>query len=204
LRATRDDPWPRRLALLGLTGAAMGLGLGTKLSLAIPVAALAVVIVLSIARANLRQALAAATVVGGVAVLLGGWWYLRDFVVFGNPVWPFTIGPFEGVGRVDELIVQTPPELAGMGRLAQIATSWLADLGATSYNFDSQVGGFGVLWLPVVVVAVAGTVRLATERRYVVLLGVIAPVVLTLLVMPMPWWARLTTFARRQLEPWHR
>ena len=195
LRATRDGPWPRRLALLGLMGAAMGLGLGTKLSLAIPVAAIGAVVVLGIARVDRRGAFQAAALIGGLALLLGGWWYVRDLVVFGNPVWPFTFGPFQGVGRMDDLIVQTPPELIGLGRLAQIATSWIGDFGATSYIFAPRVGGFGVLWLPVVAVAVVGAFRLVRERRWTVLFGIVAPVVVTLLLMPMPWWARLTTFA---------
>jgi len=195
LRANREAPLPRRLVLLGLMGAAMGLGLGTKLSLAIPVAAFGAVVVLSIARSDVRRGIAAAVVAGSAAALLGSWWYLHDLAAFGNPVWPFTIGPFLGVGKMDDLIVQTPPQLAGLGRLAQIARAWLGDLTTTRYAFDTRIGGFGVLWLPAVAVAAVGTVRLVLERRYLVVLGIVAPTVVTLLVMPMPWWARLTTFA---------
>lgn len=205
LRAVRAGGRSRQLALLGLTGIAMGLGVGTKASLIIPLAVFAIVVIVAVIRQSMssegraafdvRWALAVVVALGGLTILFGGWWYVRDLVVFGDPLWPFTIGPFQGIARMEDLIVQTPHPLVGHGRLAQIALAWVGDLSATRYAYDTRIGGFGVLWLPAVAVAVVGTVRFAIRRRWVVLAGLIAPVTATLLIMPMPWWARLTLFA---------
>ena len=128
------------------------------------------------------------------AVLLGGYWYAKNFIVFGNPMWPFTIGPFRGVGTFSQLIVQTPTALQGLDPLRQIAASWLGDFGATQYSFDTRIGGFGLVWLLVVALAAAGIVLLVRSRRIGPILGVFLPAVVTLLVMPMGWWPRLTLF----------
>lgn len=128
------------------------------------------------------------------AVLLGGYWYAKNLVVFGNPMWPFTIGPLRGVGTFSELIVQTPAALQGLDPLRQILASWLGDFGATQYSYDTRIGGFGLVWPLVIALAVAGAVLLARSRRISPVLGVFVPAAVTLLMMPMGWWPRLTLF----------
>jgi hypothetical protein len=75
-------PQPRHAAWVGLV---IGLLLLTKLHLALPLlgagAALAAVAAM---RGHARQALGAAAVGAGVAAGVGGWWYARSWVLFGN------------------------------------------------------------------------------------------------------------------------
>ena len=144
---------------------------------------------------RVRTAVVAGITLAVPMLLLGGYWYAKNVVVFGNPMWPFTVGPFVGYGRIEDLIVQNPPGLAGMDRVRQIATSWLGDLQLARYGYDTRIGGFGLAWLLIIGLAAAGLATRLAGRWIVPILGIVLPSVLTLLVMPMPWWPRLTTFA---------
>jgi hypothetical protein len=82
----------RRVVLLTPALIAFGLGVGTKTT----VAPLAVVVLVAVGwhvRASLRRY--ALPLAGGVAVSLavGIPWYLRNWIVHGWPLWPFSAGP---------------------------------------------------------------------------------------------------------------
>ncbi|HJZ84068.1 MAG TPA: glycosyltransferase family 39 protein [Polyangia bacterium] len=79
---------------------ALGLCVGTKfvaLPLSAALAALAVAVALH-HRARWRQ-VRPATVLGAAALALasGGFWYVRNWIVTGNPLYPLAIGPFCGL-----------------------------------------------------------------------------------------------------------
>lgn len=189
----------RRVFLSLATGLAVGLGAGVKGSLLVPLgilsAALLVSLILLQRQSHWRPTLRAAIAFVVPVASLAGFWYLKNLLAFGNPLFPFTMGPFAGLGTVDELIVQTPEALRGMSRWAQMATSWLADSGLGAYAYDTRVGGFGLAWPVVLVLAAIGLFWLSRRRRPLALLVVVLPVAGTLAVMPMPWWPRLTLFA---------
>jgi hypothetical protein len=181
-----------------LAGVAIGLAVGTKASMAIPMATIAAALVLASTRAagtwpdRARAAARTAVLVAVPALALGGYWYLKNLLVFGDPFWPFTLGPFHGIGDFG-LITQTPAGLAGDPEPVAILRSWFADFGARSYLYDTQIGGFGLVWALLLVLAVVGIAR--TERAvrgYIAALG--AAMLVTLLTMPMGWWPRLTLF----------
>lgn len=204
LAAFSVPPGRRRSALLVMTGVAVGLAAGTKTSTLLPLGAfgLALVVAAFAARGDPRTpgqgrllaAVRTAVLVGIPAAVLGGYWYVKDFLVFGNPVWPFTIGPFNGVGPIGSLIVQTPPQLAGMSPWRQVAASWLGDFRAASYTYDTRIGGYGLAWPVVVALGVVGVALLARSRRFLPIGAIVLPAATTLAVMPMPWWPRLTLF----------
>jgi Dolichyl-phosphate-mannose-protein mannosyltransferase len=188
----------RRSALLVLTGVGVGLAVGVKTSNILPALALVVVVALDAARRRRPRSRIGwfrdAASIWVPTVLLGGYWYVKDLVVFGNPVWPFTIGPFKGVGTFAQLIVQTPASLVGESPIRQILASWFGDLSTRSYPFDTRIGGFGLAWPVIAILAIGGGLLLARSRRIAPLLAVYVPAVVTLAVMPMGWWPRLTLF----------
>lgn len=198
LAALGADDGPRRRALLVLTGAAIGLGAGTKASMVLPLAILGLGLLVAEGRRRgaraLRGAADAALLVGLPAVLLGGYWYAKNILVFGNPLWPFTIGPLPGIGTFDDLIGVTPPQFVGLGPLEQILRSWFADRALDRYSYGGRLGGFGLEWPLVLVLAVAGVAFLVRGRRFAGLLLLVMPAAITLVVMPMAWWARYTLF----------
>jgi hypothetical protein len=114
-------------------------------------------------------------------------------VAFGNPLYPFAIGPLPGATTLTAFSL-SPPELQGQGRLHQLLTSWTADWHLTRYAYNIRPGGLGRAWPLVLAVAVVGGILVLRRRRWAAVGLVIAPAVVTLLVMPMPWYARLTLF----------
>src|SRR5262249_32987182 len=190
-------------APLVLTGIAIGLAIGTKASLLVPTATIWLAIVIGRLvrlprgpvgregplRFDLRAAARAGVLSAIPAVAFGGFWYLKNIVVFGNPVWPFRLGPLPRVADLST-ITQTPRGLVGLPEIVAILRSWIAEVGVTSYPYDPRVGGMGLAWSVLLVLAAIGLFRADRPLRpYVwVLLG---SMVLTLVTMPMGWWPRL-------------
>ncbi|HKG56158.1 MAG TPA: glycosyltransferase family 39 protein [Candidatus Limnocylindrales bacterium] len=185
----------RRSTLYVLAGLAAGLGIGTKGTLLVPLGAVVFVLLVDAVR---RSSVSRATLRDGALVVVplvafGGYWYIKNTIVFGNPVWPFTIGPLPGIGTFNDLIVQTPRQLAPLPAPLRILYSWFADLALSSYQFDTRIGGFGIQWPIILVLAVVGVIVAA--RRYLwPTLAIVVPAAVTLLTMPMSWWPRLTLF----------
>jgi hypothetical protein len=179
----------RRRTLLAVAGIATGLGVGTKASLIVPLAIFGLVVIGAAAlRAGSRpmqvRAAALDTVWFGLpAAVLGGYWYIKNLVVFGDPLWPYDLGPFRGIGSITS-VFRTPPELQGFGIAPWILRTWTGDLWAHSYAFDARTAGYGVIWLPILGLAIAGAVLLARRGQWVPIVGLAIPSLLTLLLIP--------------------
>lgn len=190
-----DAEGSRRRALLVLTGLAFGLAAGTKLTMLVPLGVLG----LAILAVGLRRGSGLVTTVSilAPAALVGGYWYVRNLVTFGNPVWPFRVGPLPGLGTIEQLIVQVPKKLEGLGPLESLVASWTADPSIRAYSYDTRVGGLGVIWVPLLALGLVGVGILVRDRRRGscgLLALVLAPALVTLAIMPMNWWPRLTLF----------
>lgn len=200
LRVVRGERDPAAALLLGIAG---GLALGTKGTNAMligPVLAAAFLVVArDLVAGRGRPAIAARRIVSSLALLvvpilvLGASWYLKNALVYGNPLYPFAVGPFDGPSSLTAFTF-TPAALDGQPKIEQIVRSWITDWSRTWYAFNVRPGGFGRAWPLILVVAIAGGVLLLRRRRWAAVALVVAPAVLTLLTMPMPWYARLTLF----------
>jgi hypothetical protein len=83
----------RRPVLIAPALVAAGLAAGTKTT-ALPLALVALAIALYVSRQHLR-ALARPLLLGALAGLaVGGYWYLRNLVDHGSPLWPFLTAPW--------------------------------------------------------------------------------------------------------------
>jgi len=199
LRAVRGERDRSAALLLGIAG---GLALGTKgtnVLLVAPILAVAGLVLvrdLVVRRAGTHTP---AVVMGRLALLalpillLGASWYAKNLVVFGNPLYPFAVGPFHGPTSFTEFAF-VPPQLEGRSWIGQVAASWIADWDQNRYMYNVRPGGLGRAW-PVVLVLAVGELLVLVRRRQVAALGlVVLPATVTLLTMPMPWYARLTLF----------
>ncbi|WP_331765931.1 phospholipid carrier-dependent glycosyltransferase [Embleya sp. NBC_00896] len=212
-----EDLAPHLRRWFVLIGVALGLGIGVKSSNLLTAAMVGVLTMVQTWRTVRRTRAASMPPTGLVSRLrrdcagtarlalpnlalmsvpvlsLGAYWYIRTWVAYGNPFYPFTMFGFPGKGSVHDLIITTTmaPEVMGKGKLAATWHSWLLDRERLAYTHDQQPGGFGMQWiyvlLPVVVVAIG---LFVLKRRFDLLWGLVLPVAIWGAASPAPWWAR--------------
>ncbi len=193
----RNPARSRRLLLLA--GLAGGLCLGSKSQTPIWIASIAIVLAVNLALVVRRgwltpwRALSALGTFVLVTVALGGYWYIRDSVVHGNPVYPDLVSVAGRTVFKGYPMLQASPSTFPIS----IVKSWAHDLvpfahSEAFYRYDQRAGGLGPVWvyvmLPILVFAAIGLVR----HRDRILLCVLAMVTLAWLASPYPWWSRFT------------
>jgi hypothetical protein len=131
---------------------------------------------------------------GTAALAIGGYWYLRTWIKYGNPLYPFTVAGLPGLGSVDDVIIayNTPEQLAGRNVLQQIALSWGSDFEPShTVLYDQRLGGLGMQWVFILVpLGILATLvwwrggrRGPTGFLVLIIIGV-------MITSPAPWWAR--------------
>jgi hypothetical protein len=155
-------------------------------------------------RRRAGRLLAALALTGAVAGSVGGFWYARNWVVQGSPIYPVGVRIagreiFPGLTVEDAIGVSynTPPVMRTMSPIGRIALAWTQhfhEWPEIVFGYDSREGGLGYLWLlgglPAVVAAALSRRRESRE----VLLPLIAVGALAFLGTPMSWWARYTVW----------
>lgn len=197
--AMTDDP--RRLLVAGLAG---GLLLGIKGTGILWAAALLITAAGFVVAAVRARRISRRTAVIGLATFLvaclalGSYWYARNWIEMGNPVYPFEaqvggVTIFSGPLEVGDVLTE-PSTGAEQPRPVQVALSWAGDVdfwNQGSYEYQQRVGGLGPLWpwLGLPLLLPIGVVLLRRRSPVSVALIVIA---LVLVVQPYAWWARFT------------
>ena len=128
------------------------------------------------------------------SVVLAGYWYLRTYLSYGNPLYPIAFPSlgWPGLGTVRQVIIggNIPAALKGLSVIHQLWLSWTADLSRHRYGYDQRMGGFGAAWLLLGVPAIGIAALLSRKRMAVAMfLGAVAVIVFA---SPAAWWARLT------------
>ena len=168
--------------------------------------------------AGLVAALGPAAAVLAGCLALGGYWYWRNWRLWGNPVYPVAagLGPLRlpGLGSVEQLFLaaNTPPVYRPLPAAARLAASWW-ETWPEPISYFSRTGGLGPAWtLTVVALGAAalawglGRTRVWAGRRPAGagtqgtgrrpgagLRGLAAAVAALLLaVQPGAWWPRYT------------
>ena len=182
-------------------GLATGFLLGIKGTGVLWASALVVlVLVLLAARQRIGRR---AVLAGGAAFLactlaLGSFWYLRNWVEEGNPLYPFRVEAagttvFEGPVRVQDILT-APEAIEGDPWPVALLRSWAADVDfwqQGSYDYEQRLGGLGPLWpwlgLPLLLpLAVHLWRRRALAGLFLVTTGAV------LALQPYRWWSRFT------------
>jgi hypothetical protein len=192
---------PQRLVVAGL---ASGLVLGTKgtgIIWALVLALGALVLVFARRRAGTLSSRAAASALvafAAAALALGSYWYARNWIEQGNPVYPFRVEvagmtAFHGPLRVDDVLTQ--PDAARDDPLpVEVLRSWAADLDfwhQGSYDYQQRAGGLGPLW-PWLALPLLLPMAVVLARRRSSALIALVPIALVFAVQPYRWWSRFT------------
>ena len=129
------------------------------------------------------------------AFLLGGYWYVKNWVLYNNPVYPMDIS-FSGItifkGMYGGIIDPPPQVFKGLTLPAQLFYVWLERV--EYYLYDSRLSGFGPVWfilfLPSVVFSLVSSVK---NKKYDFLF-VSAILIGTFLIYPRNWNTRYVIF----------
>jgi len=189
--ATRD---PHRMVVAGL---ATGVVLGTKGTGILWAAALLVAAMLLLLRRPRLASLGIGVAFVVLCLTLGSFWYVRNVVDTGNPVYPFAVTVagthvFDGPFTVDEVL--TRPSTVERARPVEIMRSWARDLTfwrQGSYDYQQRAGGLGPLW-PWLALPLLIPVALALVRRRSPVLLAFALAAVVFLAQPYRWWSRFT------------
>jgi hypothetical protein len=103
----------------------------------------------------------------------GGHWYLRNFLSYGNPFYPFRIH-FAGLSLPAKYLPANwstdllNPELSGLPLLKRLWKLWLeqkSHYGYWFYNYDSAYAGFGPIWFVLGIPSVVCALILSLKKR---------------------------------------
>jgi hypothetical protein len=197
----------RRPAYLGLAGLAAGFALGSKGTGLAYVGVLGLVVLAGIVRLRIRGDLQTRAMLGTLGVFVvglvatGGFWYGRNLLQHGNPVYPFELSVggvqiFSGRFHLNE-VLSNPSQYRGESNWHRVLHSWFHDATPTRggdgfYEYEERVGGFGIVWPWLMLPALAVFVVFCARRRRDLLLALIVPVLLIFLLQPYEWWSRFT------------
>jgi hypothetical protein len=189
----------RAVGLL-LAGLALGLTIGVKSTdlFFIPAIALVVVglLMAQLRRENLAGALGppgfgarlcgSLAIVFAPAVVVGSYWYLRNWFVWHNPLWPYSLGPVHGrVSGETFNDLRRPNAYDAHNTVMALLHSWWAatDLYAKQVRGDQGPGALGLVWL---VLGLPAVVLLLTRSRWNrrAAFAVVLPMVLATVASP--------------------
>jgi hypothetical protein len=201
--AARTDDSPFVYFLFA--GLATGLAVGSKSSALAAGAVFVLVVTVAVVRGvrtrtiGTRQVIAIAGIVLVPILALGSYWYVRDWVEYGNPVYPITVQVggielFPGRGSVADTVLQksAPPAFRNDPWPLQVLRSWATERPGRSYTFDARFGGYGPIWPLLALPALAAFAWWCLRRRRDLLYWVVVPFTAVFLLQPARWWTRFT------------
>jgi hypothetical protein len=141
----------------------------------------------------------------GAATLVGGGWYLRNFICGGSPIYPAAINIFGRVlfpgQAIEEMIaleVSVPQVIVSWPSQLRFVYTWY--LGALSYpgswvGFDARLSGLGTMWsficMPAIMYGITKA-RVTTSSRRGCYLSMLTLILIAFISQPNNWWARYT------------
>lgn len=135
-------------------------------------------------------------VYGACLMLLGSFWYVRTWAVYGNPFYPYSVEVFgatlfAGATNVHSLETeQTPFLLQGVPAWKQVWLSWLHE--PAFYVYDQRLGGLGLQWAYLELPAMVALLVATLWKRQWWFVYVVLPFAMAFLVQPAHWWSRFT------------
>ncbi|MGY1617787.1 hypothetical protein ACI797_13700 [Geodermatophilus sp. SYSU D00691] len=129
------------------------------------------------------------------ALVLGGWWYLRNALLWGNPFYPVPIAGLPGNEELLGFAAVDPRQVGTTNSAWAVLVSWASDLQWREYYYGSPLGGLGAHWLLVLAPAVLVAFPLLLRSRdFLYAWGFLVPGVVLLVAYPAQYHPRYTLF----------
>jgi hypothetical protein len=136
----------------------------------------------------------------GCVVALGGYWYVRDAIAYGNPIYPFRVSigghvVLHGSAGIAIQITDPPAEIRGEPKPFQVMHSWARDLIIWKPHYvthGQRLGGLGPLWSYLGAWLTVVTAVSAWRRRNSRMLVFLLVVAVSFVAQPYVWWSRFT------------
>ncbi|MBI4559873.1 MAG: hypothetical protein HY706_19970 [Candidatus Hydrogenedentes bacterium] len=142
---------------------------------------------------------------------VGGFWYLRNWVVAGNPIYPVELKVaghvlFSGIPLEEQIraVAVTPQEMLPWPGFRKIFYTWcqgFREWPGSLIPYDARLGGLGYLWLfgcvPAILLVVLQRFRARLKKNVLaptVLLPLFLITTAAFLTTPLNWWARYTAW----------
>ncbi|RJR22226.1 MAG: hypothetical protein C4581_01225 [Nitrospiraceae bacterium] len=127
--------------------------------------------------------------------LIGGYWYIRNLILYGNPVYYMDVSVFNihlFKGLKSDWVEPAPDIINSLNYLMRPLYVWLERVGY--YLYDSRMSGFGPIWfilfLPGIIISF---VHALIKKRYRFLFAV-SILLLTFMLHPRNWTTRYVIF----------
>lgn len=129
------------------------------------------------------------------AIMFGSYWYIKNWVLYGNPVYPMEISIANVTifkGLYGGIIDPSPEVLNKLSPLKKLIYVW--EERVKYYLYDSRFSGFGPLWLILFLPAILFSTTLSIKRREsnFFFMGII--LIITFILYPRNWNTRYVIF----------
>jgi len=127
--------------------------------------------------------------------IMGGYWYIKNWIVYGNPVYPMEISFFNTTvfkGLYQGLIEPAPQTINELHPFARPLYVWLENI--DHYLYDSRLGGLGPIWFILLLPAVFFSAVYSAIKRNFRFLFISMLIAAAFLMHPRNWNPRYVIF----------
>ncbi|MBI5056714.1 MAG: hypothetical protein HZB61_08880 [Nitrospirae bacterium] len=128
-------------------------------------------------------------------LLTGGYWYIKNWILYGNPVYPMEISVFNVTifkGLYKGIIEPAPEVFGGLSYFGKLFYVWAER--AEYYFYDSRLSGFGPLWFILFLPAFVFSFAYALIKKRHNFIAVSAVLIAAFLFSPRNWNTRYVIF----------